>query len=57
MKMAHVAFPDEHYNKPNSQQHPEMQRSTHVNDNSFCGATVYGAAVWPKYLTYTHVNN
>ncbi len=32
---------------PNSQQHAEMslRRSTHVNDNSFCGAAVNGAAV------------
>ncbi len=45
---------------PNSQQHAEMslRRSTHVNDNSSCGTTVNGAAVYlfDKFISIgTHI--
>ncbi len=57
--MAHVSFPDERYNthKLTTTCRGGVWDAPRVNDNSFCGATVNGAAVWRSYLTFTHVNN
>ncbi len=52
-EMAHVAFPDEHYNKQthnNTQRWVYDVRKSRVNNNSFCERS-------RTHLTYTHANN
>ncbi len=55
--MAHVAFPDERYNKHKLTTicRDGVWEAPHVNDNSFCGATVNGAAERRMYFTYMQI--
>ncbi len=54
--MVHFVFPDERYNKHKlaATYRDGVWDASHVIDNSSCGPTVNGAAMWS---TYMYVNN